>query len=66
MSTQYQEPISYDDSIRMPLTLFANPLPLLDLDFIVNPLDCIANPLPLLDLPIVGQSDKQAKAMMHG
>jgi hypothetical protein len=22
--------------------------------------------LPLLDLPIVGQSDKQAKAMMHG
>jgi hypothetical protein len=28
--------------------------------------DCIANPLPLLDLPIVGQSDKQAKAMMHG
>jgi hypothetical protein len=28
--------------------------------------DCIANPLPLLVLPIVGQSDKQAKAMMHG
>jgi hypothetical protein len=28
--------------------------------------DCIANPLPLLDLQIVGQSDKQAKAMMHG
>jgi hypothetical protein len=28
--------------------------------------DCIANPLPLLDLLIVGQSDKWAKAMMHG
>ena len=28
--------------------------------------DCVANPLPLLDLPIVGQSEKQAKAMMHG
>jgi hypothetical protein len=28
--------------------------------------DCVANPLPLLDLLIVGQSDKQAKAMMHG
>jgi hypothetical protein len=27
---------------------------------------CVANPLPLLDLSIVGQSDKQAKAMMHG
>jgi hypothetical protein len=27
--------------------------------------DCIANPLPLLDLLIFGQSDKQAKAMMH-
>jgi hypothetical protein len=28
--------------------------------------DCIVEPLPLPDLPIVGQSDKQAKAMMHG
>jgi hypothetical protein len=28
--------------------------------------DCIADPLPLLDLPLVGQSDKEAKAMMHG
>ncbi len=28
--------------------------------------DCIANPLPLLDLLIVGQSHKQAKAMMYG
>jgi hypothetical protein len=28
--------------------------------------DCVANPLPLLDLPIVGQSDKQVKAMIHG
>ncbi len=28
--------------------------------------DCHANPLPLLDLLIVRQSDKQAKAMMHG
>jgi hypothetical protein len=28
--------------------------------------DCIVNPLPLKDLPIVGQSDKKAKAMMHG
>jgi hypothetical protein len=28
--------------------------------------DCIVNPLPLKDLPIVGQSDKSAKAMMHG
>jgi hypothetical protein len=27
--------------------------------------ECIANPLPLLDLLIVGQSDKQPKAMMH-
>jgi hypothetical protein len=29
-------------------------------------LGCIADPLPLLDLLIFGQSDKQAKAMMHG
>jgi hypothetical protein len=28
--------------------------------------DCIVNPLPLMDFPIVGQSDKRAKAMMHG
>jgi hypothetical protein len=28
--------------------------------------DCIVNPLPLKDLPIVGQSDKKKKAMMHG
>jgi hypothetical protein len=28
--------------------------------------DCIVNPLHLKDLPIVGQSDKKAKAMMHG
>ncbi len=27
---------------------------------------CIVNPLPLEDLPIVGQSDKNAKVMMHG
>jgi hypothetical protein len=27
---------------------------------------CIVNLLPLEDLPIVGQSDKKAKAMMHG
>jgi hypothetical protein len=28
--------------------------------------DCIVNSLPLKDLTIVGQSDKKAKAMMHG
>jgi hypothetical protein len=30
--------------------------------------DCIVDPLPLSpkDLPIAGQSDKKAKAMMHG
>jgi hypothetical protein len=28
--------------------------------------DCVVNPLPLRRLPIVGQSDKKAKAMMHG
>jgi hypothetical protein len=28
--------------------------------------DCIVNSLPLKDLAIVGQSDKKAKAMMHG
>jgi hypothetical protein len=30
-----------------------------------NTVDCVADPLPLLDLPIVGQSDNQAKEMMH-
>ena len=65
MSTQYQEPISYDDSIRMPSDFIPSFAPS-GFGFHCHPLDCIANPLPLLDLPIVGQSDKQAKAMMHG
>jgi hypothetical protein len=36
------------------------------LTFLYETVDCIVDPLPLKDFPIVGQSDKKAKAMMHG